>query len=365
MTTQHIETLIIGGGQAGLATAYELGRLDRPCLVVEAAARIGDQWRNQWDSLHLYTSARYDGLPGLPFPKGAWEFPGKDEFADYLENYALAWNLPVRTSTRVESLDARDGGGYVADLGGGEQITCDHVVVATGPLGRTPALPAFADELAPTIQQLHSSEYRRPGQVQPGRVLVVGASHSGVDIAHELALTHEVVLAGRDCGQIPWRIESRFNRIGFRGVVFVFKHVLNRRTPVGRKEMDEFRSHGGPMIRVKRADLAARGVERRTERVARVESGRPVLEDGTGLDVDAVVWCTGFRHRFDWIHLPVFGDDGWPREFRGEVAESPGLWFSGLSFQYSVTSMFVLGTRRDAKYVARGIARHGAVRGAA
>lgn len=355
--TQHIETLIIGGGQAGLATAYELGRLGRPCLVLESAARIGDQWRNQWDSLHLYTAARYDGLPGLSFPKGAWDFPHKDEFADYLENYALAWDLPVRTSTRVESLDARPGGGYVATLDAGERITCDNVVVATGPLGRTPSVPEYADQLDSSIQQLHSSAYRRPGQVPTGKVLVVGASHSGTDIAYELALTHDVVLVGRDCGQIPWRIEKRFNRIGFRGLVFVFKHVLNRRTPMGRKEMDEFRRHGGPMIRVKRADLAARKVERNTGRVTGVRDGRPVLDDGKVIDADTVVWCTGFEHRFDWIHLPVFGEDGWPREFRGEVVESPGLWFSGLSFQYSVTSMFVLGTRRDAQYVARGIAR--------
>jgi putative flavoprotein involved in K+ transport len=357
MTTQHIETLIIGGGQAGLATAYELRKLDRPCLVVDTAARIGDQWRNQWDTLRLYTAARYDSLPGLPFPKGSWEFPDKDEFADYLENYALAWDLPVRMNTRVESLDARAGGGYAATLDSGDRITCDQVVVATGPLGRTPYRPEYAGQLDGAIQQLHSSEYRRPGQVPSGKVLVVGASHSGTDIAYELAQTHDVTLVGRDCGQIPWRIEKPFNRIGFRGIVFLFKHVLNRSTPMGRKAMDEFRSHGGPMIRVKRSDLAERKVERSTARVSGVSGGRPVLDDGTVVEASTVVWCTGFQHRFDWINLPVFGEDGWPREVRGEVAESPGLWFSGLSFQYSVTSMFVLGTRRDARYVARGIAR--------
>ncbi len=356
MTTQHIETLIIGGGQAGLATAYFLRREDRPCLVLEAGARIGDQWRNQWDTLRLYTAAKYDGLPGMPFPKGAWEFPQKDEVADYLENYALAWDLPVRTSTRVERLSAGPDGGYVARLDDGATITADHVVVATGALGRTPHVPGFAADLDPSIHQLHSSEYRRPGQVPPGKVLVVGASHSGTDIAYELALSHDVVLAGRDCGQIPFRLEKRSYRIGFPVVLFVFKHVLTRRTPMGRKEMAEVRLHGGPMLRVKRDDLRDRGVERFTGRVRGVRDGRPELEDGSLVDADTVIWCTGFQQDFSWIDLPVFDADGWPREYRGEVEGAPGLWFSGLSFQYSFTSMFLLGTRRDAKFVARGIA---------
>jgi putative flavoprotein involved in K+ transport len=357
MNTQHIETLIVGGGQAGLATAYHLRKLGHPCLIVESAPRIGDQWRNTWDSLHLYTAARYDGLPGLPFPKGAWEFPHKDEVADYMENYALAWDLPVRTSTRVTSLEAGPAGGFVATLDSGEVITADNVVIATGPFGRTPNVPGFASELGPSVVQLHSSDYRRPAQIPPGKVLVVGASHSGTDIAYELATDHEVTLVGRDCGQIPWRIEKRFNRIGFRMIVFLFKHVLTRRTPMGRKEMDEFRQHGGPMIRVKRSDLAARGVERNLGRVAGVRDGRPELEDGTVVDADAVIWCTGFKQAYDWIRLPVFGEDGWPAEYRGEVAGMPGLFFCGLSFQYSVTSMFLLGTRRDAKFVAGAIDR--------
>jgi putative flavoprotein involved in K+ transport len=230
------------------------------------------------------------------------------------------------------------------------------VVVATGPLGLAPRVPDFADDLDPAIRRLHSSEYRRPSQLGPGKVLVVGASHSGTDIAYELALTHDVTLCGRDCGQIPWRIEKRLNRIGFPMLLFVFKHVLTRQTPMGRREMAEVRKHGGPMLRVKRQDLVDRGVERVSARVAGVERGRPILDDGTVVDAATVVWCTGFRHRYDWIHLPIFDEDGWPVEYRGEVVNSPGLFFSGLSFQYSFTSMFLLGTQRDAEYVVRRIA---------
>lgn len=354
MTSQHIETLIIGAGQAGLATGYHLQRLDRPFLIVDGNDRIGDNWRQQWDSLRLYTPAKYDGLPGLPFPKDPWSFPQKDEVGDYLESYALRWDLPVRTSTRVESVEARTEGGYSASLGA-DTITCDNVVVATGTFGRTPYVPDFAAQLDPSITQMHSSEYRRPSQLRAGRVLVVGASHSGTDIAYEVALTHETVLCGRDCGQIPVRLDSRRFRFVFPVMVFLARHVITRQTPVGRKAMLEIRLHGGPMLRVKREDLVGRGVERVLSRVAGVSDGRPVL-DGQPVDVANVVWCTGFKQVFDWVRLPIFQADRWPMEYRGVVDSAPGLYFCGLSFQYSFSSMVLPGISRDAEYLARRIA---------
>jgi putative flavoprotein involved in K+ transport len=354
VTTQHIETLIIGAGQAGLVTGYHLKQMGRQFLIVDANEQIGDNWRQQWDSLRLYTPAKYDGLPGLPFPKDPWSFPSKDELADYLESFAVHWDLPVRTSTRVAALEARPQGGYSASLGA-DTITCDNVVVATGTFGRTPYVPDFAGELDPSIRQLHSSEYRRPSQLQEGSVLVVGASHSGTDIAYEVALTHETMLCGRDCGQIPVRPESRRFRAVFPIMVFLARHVITRRTPIGRKEMPEIRFHGGPMIRVKREDLAERGVERVLSRVTGVEGGLPVV-DGRPVEVSNVVWCTGFKQVFDWIKVPILDEDGWPREFRGVVDPAPGLFFCGLAFQYAFSSMVLPGISRDAEYVARRIA---------
>ncbi len=195
MTTQHTETLIIGAGQAGLSTGYHLQRLGRSFLIVDGHERIGDNWRHQWDTLKLYSPAKYDGLPGMPFPAPPWSFPGKEQVADYLESYALHADLPVRMSTRVERLEPRAGGGFTASLGE-DTITCDNVVVATGTFGRTPNVPDFARDLDPSILQLHSSEYRRPDQLAPGRVLVVGASHSGCDIAYEAA-EHRPTTLGR------------------------------------------------------------------------------------------------------------------------------------------------------------------------
>jgi len=353
MTIDHIETAIIGAGQAGLATAYHLQRRGRPCLIVDSNARVGDNWHCHWDSLRLYSPAGSDGLPGLPFPGSRWSYPTKDQVADYLASYAERFELPVRTCAHVEQVQASNGK-YLLRLGA-EQLVADNVVVATGTFGRTPSIPEFALDLDPSIRQLHSSEYRRPTQLKPGPVLVVGASHSGTDIAYEVAATHPTILAGRDPGQLPVRLDHWSARLFWPVFLFLGRHVITRRTPIGRHAMEEIRFHGGPMLRVKRADLQARGVDRVLNRVTGIADGRPVLDNDRIVEVANVVWCTGFRQVFDWIDLPIFDDNGWPREIRGVVAEAPGLFFCGLAFQYAFSSMLLPGVGRDAEYVARRI----------
>ena len=353
---EHVETVIVGAGQAGLATAYHLRRRGRDCVVLDRSQRIGDNWRQQWDTLRLYSPAKFDGLPGMPFPAAPWSFPGKDDVADYLESYAAQFELPVRLGVRVDRMSAADqGDGYVVATSIGT-IRCDNVVVATGTFGRTPYLPEAAKDLDPSILQLHSSEYRRPGQLREGPVLVVGASHSGSDIAYEVASSHSTTLVGRDCGQIPVPLESRRMHVVFPVLLFAWRHLVTRRTPIGRKEMPEIRFHGGPMLRVKRADLAGRGVMRNEARVEGVRDGLPLLADGTTVEATNVVWATGFRQAFGWIDLPVLDENGWPHEYRGIVDDAPGLFFCGLSFQYAFSSMLLAGVGRDAELVARRIA---------
>jgi putative flavoprotein involved in K+ transport len=351
--TTDIDTVIIGAGQAGLSTGYHLQRRGIAFVILDGADRVGDQWRRQWDTLKLYSPAHVDGLPGLPFPAPRWTFPGKDAVGDYLETYARTFDLPVRLQTRVQALDKSEDG-YVVTTDR-SRWTCRNVVVCTGTFGRTGNVPDIAAELDPAILQLHSSEYRRPGQVNEGPVLVVGASHSGTDIAFELAETHPTILAGRDCGEIPPRLGSPMFRVVFPVLLFAWKHVLTRRSPMRTKLMEELRHHGGPMLRVKRRDLVARGVERVTSRVEEVRDGRPVV-DGSPRDVATVVWATGFRQTFDWIHLPILNDEGWPRELRGVVDDAPGLFFCGLAFQYAFSSMVLPGVGRDAAFVADRIA---------
>jgi putative flavoprotein involved in K+ transport len=346
----HIDTVIIGAGQAGLATGYHLQRRGRPFVILDRNERVGDGWRRQWDTLRLYTPVKYDGLPGMPFPGSPWTFPLKDEVADYLEAYAARFELPVRMGVRVERVEAGEGG-YVV-IADGQRIEADNVVVATGTFGRTPFIPDIAADLDPGILQLHSSEYRRPDQLRDGAVLVVGASHSGTDVAYEVASSHPTILCGPDRGQIPIRLESPMLHFVFPVMLFMARHVITRRTPIGRREMNEIRFHGGPMLRVKREDLEERGVERVLSRLAGASDALPVLDDGRVLDVTNIVWCTGFRQVFDWIDLPILGADGWPQEYRGVVGDAPGLFFCGLSFQYAFSSMVLPGVGRDAAYVA-------------
>lgn len=352
---EHIETVIIGGGQAGLATGYALTRRHRRFVILEAHARLGDQWRRQYDSLRLYSPAKLNGLPGTGFPGDPDSFPGKDQVAEFIESYALRHELPVRTNTSVTALDRRDGGGFVVGLDGGE-LTCDNVVVATGKAG-APHVPEESKLLNASIMQVHSLAYKRPEQLPRGRVLVVGGSHSGTDIAYELAGTHEVTLCGRDPGQLPFRPEDRKATVLMPAMFWAWQHLLTRKTPIGRKMMPTIRQHGGPMVRVHREDLVAAGVERVTSRFAGVREGKPLLEDGTVVDAQAVVWATGFEHTYDWIRFPIAGDDGWPQEYRGVATDVPGLFFCGLVFQYAMSSMVFRGVGRDADYVAERIAK--------
>lgn len=347
--SRDVGTLIIGAGQAGLATAHLLSRAGHDCLVVDGVRRVGDGWRHQYDSLTLFTPNGVNGLPGRPFPGPRWDYPSKDEVADYLEGYADRLGLPLQLATLVTHLGA-EGTGFRAETSQG-LLRADSVVIATGPHGRIPSVPACAAELDPGILQLHSSEYRRPGQLSDGPVLVVGAAHSGCDIALELAASHPTILAGRDTGQIPVTWGSWVSRLAVAVLTRVQRHVLTRGTPIGRRQRPQVLAHGGPMLRVKNADLARAGVERRTSRVVGADRGRPVLADGTVLDVASVIWATGFRHDFSWLDLPVLDDSGWPREYRGIAEDVSGVYFCGLAYQYAFSSMLLHGVGRDAGYI--------------
>jgi putative flavoprotein involved in K+ transport len=351
--SEHFETVIIGGGQAGLAVGYHLAQRERSFVILEAHARIGDNWRKRFDSLRLYSPARYDGLPGWDVPLDRWDYPTKDQIADYLEAYAERFELPVITSAGVDSL-RREGDRYLV-RSGAHRFEADNVVVASGTF-QEPVVPAFAAELTPTIRQMHSADYRNPSQLQDGPVLVVGCSHSGADIALEVAASHATVLSGKMHGEVPFDIEGRAARVVLPVLWFMANRVLTVKTPLGRKMRPEVRAHGGPLLRVKRAHLQAAGVERTEARVVGVREGMPALEDGRVLDVANVIWCTGFGKDVSWIDIPVAGEDGWPDQTGGVVESSPGLYFVGLPFLHAFGSMLIGGVGRDAQRVAAHIA---------
>src|SRR4051812_3314678 len=234
-TVERHETIIIGGGQAGLAMAYHLAQLGLPFVILDANACIGDSWRSRWDSMRLFTPARRDGLPGRPFPARKHSFPTRDEMAAYLEDYARHFELPVRTGIRVDALGLADDGRFMI-AAGERRYTADHVVVATGPFQRA-HVPGFAAELDPRITHMHSSTYQSPADLPDGDVLVVGAGNSGADIALELAADRHVLLSGDLGPQIPFNIEGVAGRLMFPVLWQVWSHVLTFGSPIGRKAL--------------------------------------------------------------------------------------------------------------------------------
>ena len=333
--TESFEVVVLGGGQAGLATGYHLQRLGLEFVILEAGQRVGQSWREHWDSLRLFTPARYDGLPGMPFPAAPDSFPTKDEMADYLEEYAHRFELPVRLDSRAYRV-SREGDQHLIDCGDVVIRTTD-VVIATG-AHATASIPALAADLDSEILQLHAHDYRNPGQLRAGAVLVVGAGNSGAEIAMEVAAAgHETWLAGRPVGHIPARAYAFDGRIFW----FLANHVASRRHPLGRRLLAKMASRGGPLIRLTIDDVTASGVQL-APRVEGVSQGCPLLAGGRVLAPDSIVWCTGFGQDFTWID-PV-------------VAEAPGFHLVGMPFQHKLASAFVGGVGSDAERIARRIA---------
>jgi putative flavoprotein involved in K+ transport len=352
--TNRVQTIVIGGGQAGLSVGYYLQKRRLPFLILDANQRIGDAWRNRWDSLRLFTPARY-ALPGLRFPARGDSFPTKDQVADYLVQYARKFHLPVRNGIRVERL-SKEGGRFIIDAGT-ERFESENVVVAMANY-QLPYTPDFARELDPEIVQLHSHHYRNVSQLKPGKVLVVGLGNSGGDIALEIARTHSTAISGKETGHIPWPIDSFMARNLFIRLVRILGHyILSVNTPIGRKVRPKMLHQATPLIRVKPKDLEAVGIER-VPRTVGVHNGLPLLADGRKLEVKNIIWCTGYQHGFPWIDLPIFDKhDGDLMHKQGVVENVPGLYFVGLHFLYAMSSASLIGVGRDAERIVKHITR--------
>jgi len=347
---ERFETVVIGGGQAGLSAGYYLAERGVDHVILSDEGTVGDNWRRRWDSLRLFTPARFSGLPGMPFPAPPAHFADKDEVADYLERYAARFELPVRTGVRARSM-TWDGTRYrIAVDGGATVLEADTVIVATGPFQR-PRVPRVAERLSRTIFQIHSSEYRNPFELPEGPVLVAGAGNSGAQIAVELASFRKVWLAGRDTGHLPRRLLGRD--------VFDWLWPVMQRTTaytwMGRRMRANTRQSGDALIGLTQRDLRRAGITR-VGRVEEERGGLPLCGDVV-LEPRVVVWCTGFEPDYDWMELPVFDDEGRPRHERGVATDLPGLYFLGLRFQHRLSSSLIGGVGADAAYVVDQAAR--------
>ncbi|WP_161958543.1 flavin-containing monooxygenase [Ornithinimicrobium cavernae] len=340
-SSTDVETIVVGGGQAGLAAAYHLTRRGREFVVLDAGERAGESWRRRWDSLQLFTPAGFSHLPGWAFPARRDAFATKDEMADYLAGYARHHSLPVEHGVRVTGVE-RLGADYLVTTAG-RTWRARNVIAATG-AHTTPRVPASAAELDEGTLQLSSVDYRRPSQVPPGPVLVVGAGNSGAEIALDLARARgtagpDVSLSGRDVGHIPGlgRASSAFRLmqlLGGWGAQLVSRRLGGSADPLGRVRPADFRE----------ACVA------RLPRVVGVRDGRPLLADGTTCEVSTVIWCTGLRPDFGWVRLPVLDAAGVVRQEQG-LTEEPGFFVLGQPYQRSIASHLVGGVGRDAAHV--------------
>ena len=353
MTIETKDVVVVGAGQAGLAAGHFVDQAGWTSVLLDRHTRVGDSWRQRWDSLRLFTAAKYSGLPGLAFPAPPGHFPDKDEVAAYLEQYAREMSLPVRMGVDVRRLTEASG------RGGGFDVITDagvyratHVIVANG-AWYEPRVPDIAADLDPGILQLHSSRFRNAAQLPTGPVLVVGASNSGAEIAAITAASHETWLAGRDTGQMPFAAEGRVARLVDPLFWQAMNHFLTVSNPLGRRAIASIREHGEPLERMRRRDLHAAGVRRVTHRVTGVLDGQPLLANGEVLRPRTLIWATGFRRAYDWIDLPVtvVDGDGWPLHDGGISTRVQGLAFVGLPFQRSAASSLLGGVGRDAQYV--------------
>jgi putative flavoprotein involved in K+ transport len=345
-SAQHLEVAVIGAGQAGLAIGYYLRKQGCRFVILERASELAPAWRERWDSLTLFTPRRYSALAGLPFPGDPDGYPGRDGVIAYLERYAETFELPVELNSEVTRLDRGDDGRFRLAVGE-RTIISDQVVVATGPF-QTPYVPKFGQMLTGDLFQTHAVGYRQPGDVSKGTALVVGGANTPFQIAKELSATHEVVLSiGSQQKPLPQRVLGRDLFWWLTKTRLLNKTVESR---LGRKL-----SRRDTLIGSSPREMTKRyGVELKP-RLVDAEGRRVRFEDGSELDVDAVIWATGYRPDYLWIKLPIFDEDGRLRHRRG-VTDVPGLHFLGLTWQHTRGSALIGFIKDDAEFIAERIA---------
>jgi putative flavoprotein involved in K+ transport len=335
------DVVVIGGGQAGLAIGHHLARRRRRFTILDAAAEPAASWRRRWDSLTLFTPARYDGLPGRPFPGDPDRYPMRDDVVDYLVDYARHFELPVELDSRVDAVRPCDRG-YAVELAD-RTYEADQVVVATGPF-QVPFTPALAAALAPGVVQLHSADYRNPDALPDGPVLVVGGGNTGFQIAAELAASREVHLSiGSRQMPLPQRLLGRdlFRWLEAAGLM---RRTVDSR--IGRRMKDRETLIGSTRRGARRLGIAIH------DRATAASGAEIAFADGTRVAPAAVIWATGFRPDHSWIDAPVFDDAGGVRHARG-VTAAPGLYFLGLPWQHTRGSALLGWVKDDAQYLAQ------------
>lgn len=406
MDRSEVDVVVVGGGQAGLAMSHVLGESDIPHMVLDGATRIGETWRNRWDSFTLVTPNWMLRLPGHEYsgdePDG---FMGRDRVVAHLEDYAASLEPPIRPGTRVEEITVGANSDYSVRTTRGD-ISARRVVVACGTFHR-PRLPAAAAGVPRGVTTLHSSGYRSPDRLPDGGVLVVGSGQSGAQIARELYESgRDVYLSVGGAGRAPRRYRGRDTVRWMADAGVLSRTVDELESPAERFQANPHVSgrNGGETLNLHQFardgvtllgrlvgfdDVTARLAPdlhenlRSADQTARdvcagidvfiagagieaPEETLPVPQDGFDqaqherLDLEArgirtVLWATGFSWDFGWVRPAALDEFGYPVQRRG-VTDRPGLYFLGLHFMHTLTSGLFAGVGDDARHVAAHMA---------
>ena len=348
------EVLIVGGWQAGLGMGYRLREAGVPFVIVDDRARVGDVWRARWRSLVLFTPRRFSALPGLPLPDSVGYYPTGNEMADYLEAYVEKHALPVVAQTRVTAITRDgdgDGRGFVAETTRGT-VHARAVVIATGPF-QYPRVPRVAAGLHPEVVQVHSTAYEGPEDLPPGRIAVVGGGNSAAQLADELSATHDVTMIAP---QKPWFIPERILGVTVYWPLKLFG-ILS--SPADSRISEYIHSRGDGILgtQAKRAIRAGR-LRLLTSRVVGAAGRELELQDGTRVEVDGVLWGTGFRAHYPFVQVDgALTEHGAPRHDRG-VSPVDGLYWLGLPWQRRLDSSIIHGIAADSRELVEVVQSH-------
>ena len=344
-----LDALVVGGGQAGLAAGYHLKRAGLSFATLEAGEEAEGSWPGYYDSLRLFSPARYSGLPGLPFPGPPDRYPLRDEVVAYLRGYAEAFGLPVLTGRSVLRAQ-RAGAGFRLLTDDGEEYRARTLISATGSFAR-PYRPRFTDQQSFGGRVLHAADYRNPEPFRGKRVVVVGAGNSAVQIAHELAAIADTTLATRS----PLRFRPQ--TILGRDLHFWLSTTGIDRLPLGR--LFDVSEPAGVLDDGTYAAAVRSGRPDRRPMFSRFTERGVVWADGEEEPVDAVLLATGYRPNLGYLEpLGALRADGRPDQRAGVSRAVPGLYFVGLPFQTSFASATLRGVGPDAALVVSRLRAH-------
>jgi putative flavoprotein involved in K+ transport len=336
--------VVIGAGQAGLAAAYHLQREGLPFVVLEATGQAAGSWPRYYDSLVLFSPARYSSLPGLQFPGDPDHYPTRDEVVSYLEQYSLHFRFPVQLQSRVNAVE-RKGREFVVRTERGSALRARAIVIATGSFSH-PSVPKISGSESYKGTALHALTYRNPEPFRGQRVVVVGAGNTAVQIAVELAQVARVSLATREpVRYLPQRILGKD------------LHWWFELTRIDRTRW--FSDQGTPVLDEGRYRRSIRGGEPDSRPMfTRYHEDGVVWSDGTLERVDAVIYGTGYRSTADYLtSLGALDDHGQILQAKGESRTVPGLYYMGFSRQLNFASATLRGVGPDAAHVIRQVKR--------